>query len=1043
MTNFGFNPGRTATSGTAAVGSNFAFPQTTPPPQPDAIPDLEFTPGGARFTPFTAGEFIATGPDDDLDAAAMEARIEQDLRALGLDEFGQQTQATDEFQPLSINISGARDAQAMDEFNEFLNTELMRIDQVVGEAVGGKYQGGKSVGPMSFSVSDGLARRRMTGTFADREAYFKKHYPDGKYARIPTGGGKFSEVYSITPEGDVFNVDPTGINDVSNEVASFTGNVLNFTTAGSLVGTIFAPFFGTVTGATLGNLVDQAILDETSMSQQEIIDNLNVGDAATIGIIDGIITKFLPGAGNKFKQALSFGDVGGSVLAPKTGPRALVAQEAAERLGLPLFSVAQLADSQIVRGTFSQTAGTSNIPGRLLNNQQRKLYEALKRKAEANFDSLNAREIRAYTKLQQDTIQEEIYKLLTARFGGKLPDNMSLEQLEQNIRKLAGDLQTSHNELIDTAYQKAFNTAGSQNVVFNLTPAIEAAQKIQLGTQIRTRPKRQDSIGRPIDAKGRQTAAPTTRAEGELSGELQAITNALINIIDPNISKLVVKDGKTNAKTAFDSLRQLKALRDRASKLIQTDDSKAGRELVEAIDQVLDNPTGGSKEFLTFYNEAKTLAKLKADTLNASNIASMFSRKSEVMPNELAQKFWEGKFTAKDWDFFTKMSQNAAGNKPEAKIAAQQLIADVQDGFITWLYQNPAKTQERIRQIMDADGDLFAKMVPNAADRAALEELAQATSWVQNDGIQAAISRRRTVGERALLAIDNMGEAELIEFINRNGGIDGKVAMDMRAAIFKKILDNNSTFDEQALNVVNPIPMAKALNELGNFSGDYARLKPLFIGSSLKGDNPLYDAKGSKYLQDLLDMRIYSAFLAAYKPDVGGPMQAGSVRAGLSKFELGAYRTLVTNDLLAYIFASPPSVRQLQKIHGYKGEGFKGAVKRTWNKRKANVYSNILTQLGESFSKDVETPLEEVERTGQAPEMGDEFAAVAAPPAPTQVVSAPPPAAPMPSMNLPQIQPSPSPAMGTGITNFANLFPQDELGGAIANRRNQGIRGLV
>ena len=133
-------------------------------------------------------------------------------------------------------------------------------------------------------------------------------------------------MYSLTENGDVFNVDPTGLNDVSNEVASFTGNVLNFTTAGSLVGTIFAPFFGTAAGATLGNLVDQAVLDETSMSQSELMEKLNVKDAATIGIIDGLITKFLPGAGNKFRQALGLGDVGGSVLAPKTGPRALISR---------------------------------------------------------------------------------------------------------------------------------------------------------------------------------------------------------------------------------------------------------------------------------------------------------------------------------------------------------------------------------------------------------------------------------------------------------------------------------------------------------------------------------------------------------------------------------------------------------------------------------------------------------------------------------------------------------------------------------------------
>ena len=53
------------------------------------------------------------------------------------------------------------------------------------------------------------------------------------------------------------------------------------------------------------------------------------------------------------------------------------------------------------------------------------------------------------------------------------------------------------------------------------------------------------------------------------------------------------------------------------------------------------------------------------------------------------------------------------------------------------------------------------------------------------------------------------------------------------------------------------------------------------------------------------------------------------------------------------------------------------------------------------------------------------------PPAPTQLASAP------------QIQPPPRASQGAGITNFSSLFPRDELGGAIANRRNQGIMGLA
>ena len=254
---------------------------------------------------------------------------------------------------------------------------------------------------------------------------------------------------------------------------------------------------------------------------------------------------------------------------------------------MPLFGAAQLAtENKLLQAAFTQTAGTSSIPGRLMNNQQRKLYERLSEKAASNFDSFTANELSTYTKLQQDDLAEQVYQIVAAKFGGKLPEGMTLETIEQSIKESAGRLQVSHNELIDEAYKKAFNTSGAQNVVFDLTSAIEVAQRIQQGTQIRTRPKRRDSLGRPLDEKGRLTTATTTRAQGELSGELQSITNALINIIDPTVSKLVVKDGKTNAKTAFDALTQLKALRDRASKLIQTDDSVAGRELVEAIDDV-------------------------------------------------------------------------------------------------------------------------------------------------------------------------------------------------------------------------------------------------------------------------------------------------------------------------------------------------------------------------------------------------------------------------------------------------------------------------
>jgi len=141
------------------------------------------------------------------------------------------------------------------------------------------------------------------------------------------------------------------------------------------------------------------------------------------------------------------------------------------------------------------------------------------------------------------------------------------------------------------------------------------------------------------------------------------------------------------------------------------------------------------------------------------------------------------------------------------------------------------------------------------------------------------------------------------------------------------------------------------------------------------------------------------------------------------------------------MFAARPSVSQLQKaINQKKFAGRINAGVTLFNQTMDAL--NVGEESGLSFygsetssSLGPETTTEETDRTGKPPQTGivpQKISSVApTTPAPTQLASAP------------QIQPPPRASQGAGITNFSSLFPRDELGGAIANRRNQGIMGLA
>lgn len=1038
-------PDTSSSAGSSSPSIDLSIPQAVP------LPDEPFTAGGVPLTPYTMGDVTTERFSPEMQGEILKGTIARDFTVPELDTttpgFSARPEFAGDVQPIEIDISEANTADMMGDYDEFVRIEGDRIESVLNEVLGTRYEGREVSGPLTVGDQDGLSRRFQ---FDQRRAYFKKKYPNGVYFRQPVGGGKFVEMYSLAPDGPLYRVDPDGLNLA--DIGRFSGNVLNFTTAGGVVGSLFSPLLGTAAGATLGNALDQYITDELSMTQAEALKKIDAGDAAFIGMLDGVLAKVIPGIGGKFKGALL--DEPTSILASKTAPEGLAAQEAAERIrsvtgvDLPLLSVAQLSKNPLMRGIASQAGGTSPKIGELLNNQKRKLLEALEVKAQSGYNNFSQAELRMYVDLQARSLAEQVDNILVNRVQNREGVGQSLVDTERAIREATKELGLGLDEAIDTAYKTALFGPGADDVVFDLSGVQSVAQTIKTGTQARTQTKPQatetvetglfDAKGQPIlkEVPTGETKK-TARIGGEVSGDLGSVVNDFLNVFNPELSKLVVRDA--GRESSFTALQQLKAFRDQVSNIANAggQDSKAARDLLKEIDNALENPTGGGDAWKVAWNEAKELVRFKSDAMNVSELASFFSRGTEFAPDKLAQKFWTGEFDSRTWNRMEGLIVRS-GKTPQGREAGQLLIQEVRNGYLQWLTSNPRTMADRITAIERNDPELFRKLVPKAEDRAALRNVAEEASFLQSDGVNSAISRKMTESERALTTVNSMTEGEIIEFIGKNGGINGPMATDLRAALLKKLIDQSTDPDEFTdASIINPQRMADALDQLKHFRGDYAKYRPLFMDGN----------KPTQYFKDITDFRLYAGFLSG-APDVGGPFQTGAVRSGLARLELAALRTILTNDILAGVLSNPASVAQLRNIHG-KGFGKK--------------YASTMTVLLNNFRRDFvndETVKEEVQRTGEPPQLGD---------LPPAVEPAPIPSPPPPIPDSVKIRKS----LNQGIrnldaqidknnafqnkiqgilnttqaaptaNNFQSLFPRDELGGAIANRRNQGIRSLV
>ena len=891
--------------------------------------------------------------------------------------------------------------------------ENQRIEDVLQEKFGDNYLGEDAVGGLSGNDRDSLARRSK---FSDKFAYFKRKYPEGRLLRTGVGGKKTELLYSLTKDGPLYRVDPKGgFSDFTGDFGDFTGTFVNFATAGGIVGSFVSPFFGTGGGVIFGAMLDRALADEgvdveDKSFRQKLTDSFT-SDVALQGLIEASINKFAPGMGRYFvDKMLGKEGVPFNAFVGKTPPSALAAQKFAQEEGLPLLSISQLAtNSPILQKMAQQVGGTSNILQAMTTKQQKKLYEKAKQVAKQDISALSQGQLMfTIDNLGKNIVSDTIGRIQQIKGG---PINVRYEDIVNDLDIYKKGM----NELIDRTFTKAFSSARVGNVRFDISTLGNKIDDILTGTQIK------------MANKGPKGQNLYQKIGGDLQGDLSNLLNQLKRA-DPDVGTIAVSTfGK---KRTFDALKQMLTVRNKLSDIVaqKGDGAYVAKELMEEIDKVVDNPSGGSSEFKKFLADARTLTKEKTDVINFTSLGTLFDRNAGLNVMKTMDALYKGNLNATDLKLlknFMRVSKEG-GTKAVSQANNIKTMENIQDGFIQYTLANIDTGAPLLKKIAKEQQDLFKLLVPNESTRSALIKFTDQHNWLKNSGTVKAMERELADAEVAFNEIKNSTQKELTNKINISGGLNGEYAEKLRLHVLTDILDKPTVTrisDVDGSTIINGKAFVKELDDLKRFAGQYSNLKPLFA----KAGKP--DEIDNDYFKKLEGLRIYG-FFANMGEDAGSSFATGAVVGEATRGKILEFvQSALPRNILAKLMSSKPSVAQLQKEHAKSG-----FLNRTGYLNKLSaILTSVERELGLASEEitpgfEDETRQQEFQRTGVPPFMGDKISQSTITPNTL-------------NLNLPTVSGGGSVGSPPSNTNFASLFPFDTTGSAISSRA--GIGGLV
>jgi len=627
-----------------------------------------------------------------------------------------------------------------------------------------------------FNVRQRVARG---DTLEEKNRILQKRFPNAVVERTPVTGELMYKIDSTDPNEQFKSIErgpneTFAFREVAKDVGEFVmenaGPIIGETAAtinplmrGARIGRTALSAAG---GAAAGELAEQGLQARQGVSTESLEDM--VFRAGQEGVASGAGAAVAPALLNPLiNTAIGAGGI-------SQRPGAAEAERARQFLNrdlsgdsqIPPFTPGQVSETPILQRLDEQSIA---LAGGL--RQQRR--DQIAGVARATRQSASGRDFVRARQRAEIALNTERRKL-----SNSINTSVNFDDAGASLKDSLSKYSKQSQRIVSDLYDKAAEMAPGEGPVFDLSAPLRVADELSAGVRAASRE------GGVVDA------------QGALAPELQSVINDLRNI-DPNFP---VVEGSAPSWQVLDNLRQrLFDLKTPNPGEPFRRSHRQASQLYSAITDTLDNPAGAEGAFAEAWDAARRTAKTRFDNLELSNIVRL-ARTDETT------------------GFARRLAQPGSADalRQLGSVLDERAMRQVTDAFKSDLASSIDTIGEKL---IAYDNETLSRLV-SPSELSQLREVEALAARLRSTNVQQALenqSRNRLFVRNIIRRDDSAGATNLVEMIQRNGGVRGDLGNSIRAGIIDDFFSDvvNIQADGGKVSVEVLEKRMKKLNDLG------------------------------------------------------------------------------------------------------------------------------------------------------------------------------------------------------------------------------------